>query len=263
MKRHSLSLVAIRHELCALTMVLLTITVSGTPQAAAETRTDMQSEHSAAAKAPGAVEIVAGTVGTVGGWSVGVGGVQGTGSAKKVYLAVWHYSTGVPAEYSMSAGEHALVPLGDGLYQILWILPETETTQKGLQSQRIAPGTPRGRVGIASVPSRWQASAPGHVAVYIVADGRLRVNGPDIDKASDIQVTAWNTEQSPASVEVKWMPSQYAEKDTNPKDIQHAHFTMGSSLNIRGHVLTVRAIEPQTAEHPAWVRFEMACSESR
>jgi len=209
----------------------------------------MPSEHSADAKAPDTVEIIAGRVGVVGSWSVGVGGVEGTGSAKKAYLAVWSDSAGVPAEFRVPVTERALVPLGDGLHQILWIVPDTDTQ--------------RGRVGIASVPSQRQPSVPGRVSVYIAAEGRLRVNGPDIEQASDIEVTAWNTAQSPASVEVKWMPAEYAEKDTDPKNIQRAHLTVGSSLNIRGHVLTVRAIEPQTAEHPAWVRFEMASAQSR
>jgi len=210
----------------------------------------MPSEHSADAKAPGTVEIIAGRVGTVGGWEVGVRSVEDNGSTKKVFLSTWTYSVGVPAEYSMQVPEHALVPLSDGLYQILWLVPDTETQ--------------KGRVGMASVPSQRQPSAPGHAAVYIVAtDGWLRVNGPDIERASDIYVTAWNTDQSPVSVEVKWMPAEYAEKDTDPKNIQRAHLTVGSSLNIRGHALTVRAIEPQTAEHPAWVRFEMASAQSR
>jgi hypothetical protein len=228
----------------ALTAVLLVITVGGAPQTRAETRTDMPSEHNADAKAPDTVEIIAGRVGKVGSWEVGVGSVEGNGSAKKAILSTWTYSTGVPAEFNMPATEHALIPLGDGLHQILWILPETQTH--------------RGRVGISSVPRRQQSSVPEHVSVYIVADGRLRVNGPDIDGATDIRVTAWNTDQSPASVEIKWKPSAYAEKDTDPKKIQRAHLKVGSSLNIDGQVLTVRAIEPKTAEHPAWVRLEMA-----
>jgi hypothetical protein len=158
------------------------------------------------------------------------------------------YPAGVPAEFSMQAVEHALVPVGDGLHQVLWILPGTEKE--------------KGRVGVSPVP-RQQPGAAGLAAVYVVADGWLRVNGPETHGASDIQVTAWNTDQSPASVEVQWRPSQFAVQDTDPKDIQHAHLTVGNSLNIGGQVLTVSAIEPQTADHPAWVRFEMTGSGSR
>jgi hypothetical protein len=196
----------------------------------------MQSEQST-------VEVIAGHLAVVGGWKVGVESVTDTGSVKKVSLSVAAYPAGVPAEYSMQALEHALVPFGDGLHKILWIVPGTQTQ--------------KGRVGISSVPSHQQPSVPGRVAVYIVANGWLRVNGPETHGATDIYVTAWNTGQSPASVEVKWMPSQYAEKDTNPENIQRAHLKVGSSLNIGAQVLTVRAIEPQTVEHPAWVRFEM------
>ena len=209
----------------------------------------MQSEQNTGAKMPDAVEIIAGRVGMIGGWSVGVMGVTGTGSDKKALLSVGAYTDGVAAEFTVQAAEHALIPAGDGLHQVLWILPGT--------------GTQMGRIGISSVPSRQQPSTPGVAAVYLAAGGRLRVNGPQIHGASDIQVTAWNTSQSPASVEVKWMPSQYAEKDTDPRDIRHTHLTVGSRLDVNGQVLTVRAIEPQTAEHPAWVRLEMAKSESR
>jgi hypothetical protein len=63
---------------------------------------------------------------------------------------------------------------------------------------------------------------------------------------------------SMASVDVQWRPSQYAVQDPDPKDVQHAHLRVGSSLDVGGRALTVSAIEPQTADHPAWVRFEMA-----
>jgi len=229
-----------------LAAALFAITAIGASQASAQTGTNAQSEPHASAKTPGTVEIDAGTVGTVGGWRTGVGGVDSAGAVTKVHLSVAAYSAGVAAEYSMQAVEHALAPFGDGLHKILWISPGTQTQ--------------RGRVGIAAAPLRLQPNAPGRAAVYIVAGGWLRVNGPETSEASDIHVTTWNTDQLPASVEVKWMSSQYAEKDTNPKNIERAHLTAGSSLNIRGHVLTVRAIEPQTAEHPAWVRFEMAAN---
>jgi len=203
----------------------------------------MQSEQNADTKASGAVDILAGRTAMVGGWEVGVSGVADTGSVKKAFLVVAAYPAGVPAEFSMQAVEHALVPVGDGLHQVLWILPGT--------------GQQKGQVGISPAPSQ-QPGAPGLAAVYVVADGWLRVNGPETHGASDIRVTAWNTGQSPASVEVQWSPSQYALQDTDPKDIQHAHLEVGSSLNVGGRVLTVSAIEPQTADHPAWVRFEMA-----
>jgi len=201
----------------------------------------MQSEQSA-----GAVDILAGRTGIVGGWEVGVADAAGTGSIKKASLVVAAYPAGVPAEFSMQAVEHALVPVGDGLHQVLWILPGT--------------GKQKGRVGISPVPNQHQPGAPGLAAVYIVADGWLRMNGPETRGASDIQVTAWNTSQSPASVEVQWRPSQYTVQDSDPKDIQHAHLRVGSSLDVGGRVLTVSAIEPQTANHPAWVRFEMVGS---
>ena len=209
----------------------------------------MQFEQSADAKASHAVVILAGRTAMVGGWEVGVLNVAGTGSAKKASLVVAAYPAGVPAEFTMQAVEGALVPVGDSLHQILWILP-------GM-------GKEEARVAISSEPGQQQPSAPGLAAVYIVADGWLRVNGPKTHGALDIQVTAWNTNQSPASVEVQWRPSQYAAQDTDPKDIQHAQLKVGSSLDVGGRVLTVNAIEPRTANHPAWVRFEMASSKSR
>jgi hypothetical protein len=232
----------------ALTAATLAITVGCMAQTKIEAKTDMQSEQSTGAEMPSSVEIITGCVDTIGGWSVGVMGVTGTGSDKKAYLSVAAYASGVAAEFTMQAAEHTLIPVGDGLHQVLWI----------------SPGVPQqAGIGISSVPSRQQPSTPGLVSVYLVADGRLLVNGPQIDGASNIQVAAWYTNKLLASVDVKWMSAQYAEKDTDPKDIRHAHLTVGSRLDIDGQVLTVRAIEPQTAEHPAWVRFEMASPPSR
>jgi hypothetical protein len=229
----------------ALAAALLAGTAGGAPQTRAETRTDMPSKPNPGAKALGTIEITAGCVGMVGDWEVGVGDVTDTGSVKKVALATWSDPAGVAAGYNMYVFEHALVPFGDGLRRILWIVPDTQKH--------------RGRVGISPVLRQQPPSVPGHVSVYIVADdGWLRVNGPDIEKATDIRVTAWNTGQSPASVEVQWLSAEYAVQDTNPKNIHYTHLKVGSSLNIDGQVLTVRAIEPKTAEHPAWVRFEMA-----
>jgi hypothetical protein len=225
----------------ASTTALLAVAVAS--GAAAQARADMQSEPRA-----DAVDIVAGRTALVGRWEVGVTGVTGTGSLKKASLVVAAYPAGVPAEFSMHALEHYLVPLGDGLHRVLWISPGT--------------GKQKGQVGISAVPIQ-QPGAPGPAGVYVVADGWLRVNGPATHGASDIQVTAWNKGQSPASVDVQWRPSQYAVQDTDPKDVQHAHLRVGSSLDVGGRALTVSAIEPQTADHPAWVRFEMAGSGSR
>jgi hypothetical protein len=215
----------------AMALLAIAATGGGAPQA----RADMHSEQGAGAAAPGSVDITAGRTAMVGGWRVGVSSV----ADKKAGLVVAAYPAGVPAEFSMQAVEHDLVPTGDGLHRVLFI-----STGSGQQ---------KGQVGLSSTPN----TRSGGAAVYLVGDGWLRVNGPDTHGASDLQVTTWNKGQSPASVDVQWRPSQFTVQDTDPKDIQHAHLTVGSALDIGGSVLTVSAIEGQTADHPAWVRFEM------
>jgi len=210
------------------------LAIAATGGGAPHARADMHSEQGTDTSASGSVDITAGRTAMVGGWRVGVSSVAG----KKAGLVVAAYPAGVPAEFSMQAVEHDLVPAGDGLHRVLFISSGGGAKQKG-------------QVGIASMPN-VQA---GGTAVYLVGDGWLRVNGPDTHGASDIQVTNWNPAR--ASVEVQWRPSQFAVQDTDPKDIQHAHLTVGSALDIGGSVLTVSAIEGQTADHPAWVRFEM------
>jgi hypothetical protein len=211
-------------------LLAIAATGGGVPQA----RADMHSEEGAGASASGSVAITAGRTALVGGWRVGVSSV----ADKKAGLVVAAYPAGVPAEFSMQAVEHDLVPTGDGLHRVLFISAASGGKQKG-------------QVSIASMPN----TQAGGAAVYLVGDGWLRVNGPDTHGASDIQATKWNP--SPASVDVQWRPSQFAVQDTDPRDIQHAHLTVGSALDIGGSVLTVSAIEAQTADHPAWVRFEM------
>lgn len=188
-----------------------------------------------------AVTIDQGTVGMIGGTSVGVISVSNQPLSVDVSLDV--YPTGIPAEFTMQLGKRDLMPAADGMHRVENILPAT--------------GSQHGRVAISADPS-GHSLAPGHVMVYLTHDGYLRLNGPETEGASDMQITSWGKDPLAPSVDVQWRPSRYAPEDTDPGTIKRAHLTIGKHVTVGRVSLTVSAIEQKADDHPAWVRFEIS-----
>jgi len=217
---------------------------------AANVGVDMQFENMRLAQsaASDSVEIRAGTTGQVGGWQIGVVSVpkasQTSPPANRASLAVAAYPAGVPAEFTLQVGPQELVPLGEGMHRLL----------------RTYPGDARdkGRVVIARTPA--EPRPPSGQAVLVLAHGeRLRLNGPELVGASDMEATTWGADH----VDVEWRPSQYAREDTDPADIKRTQLKVGSRLQIGAVSLKVLAIEPQTADHPQWITLEASAAGGR
>lgn len=202
---------------------------------------------------PQQIEIRQGTVGVVGGWRVGVASVSRSGTpapALRATVVVLTYSSGVAAEFTLELAAHQLAPFGDGLHRVLGVYPGDSRA--------------RGRVVIARTPEEpaepGPSSAASHGAqtrLYLARAQRLRLNGPDVHGASDLEVTAL----SPDHVDLEWRPAEYTRADTAPADIQHAQLKVGSRLQIGAASLQVLAIEPETADHPQWIKLEASTAD--
>ncbi len=205
-----------------------------------QTSRAMQTDHESQASAARPIEIQAGSTAAIGGWTVGAIAV---GDSARV--AVGAYPSGVQAEFVLQLRKHELMPAGDGLHRVESVVP--------------ASGASRGHLSVAASPDAATAGK-GQVEVYLAREGRVRVNGPDTHGASDLRITAWGADAASPSADVEWSPSQFAPEDTDPSTIQRAHLTPGSHLVIGRTALTVAAIEAQTADHPAWIRFEVSAA---
>ncbi len=200
---------------------------------------------------PEPVSIVQGTVGLVGGSSVGVVSVfrqpanalQASRAENVAEVSLDRYASDMPAEFTLPLREGNLIPLSDGLHRI----------------ERISEpfGATRGAVSIAT-NAVTRDPASGSVTVYLARGGRLRLNGPDTHHALDMDIDAWNATSPQPTADVRWRPAQFALEDTDARAIRRARLAPGAQLTIDGLVLTAIAIEPQTADHPAWIRFEVS-----
>ncbi len=191
------------------------------------------------------ITIHQGTVGGVGGSSIGVISVNGAPASgapadKSADLALDVYPRGIPAEFTMQVRKGDLIPAANGMYRMEDILPESDSA--------------RAHVVISTSPVG--AAASHHIMVYLTRDGHLRLNGPETHGASDMAITSWDTDGAAPSADVEWRPSQFAREDTDPSTIRRSHLTVGSHVTIGRVSLKVSAIEKAT-DHPAWIRFEI------
>lgn len=234
-----------RSSAMALAMVGLLVFGAADSCAAAHDSTQaskvMQTVHDNEVDNAKSTMIYQGTVGMIGGTSVGVSSLTDHPPTVDVSLDV--YPTGIPAEFSMQLKKQDLLPAADGMHRVQSILPAT--------------GSQRGQVAISTDPA-GKSPAPGHVMVYLTQGGFLRLNGPDTEGASDMKIASWGSDPKAPTADVQWQPSQYAPEDTDPSTIQRAHLTVGKHLKIGRVSLTVSAIEQKADDHPAWVRFEIS-----
>ncbi len=189
------------------------------------------------------IEIEQGTVGTVGGSPIGVIAVNGPTGKGTARLSVDLYASNIPVEFTLRLHEGNWLPASDGMHR--------------LEQVKQAAGARRGLVALSANPVDRSATGGSGVA-YLAQDGFLRLNGPDTHGASDMVIKAWKADPKAPAVDVQWQPAQFAPEDTDPKTMQNAHLTTGKHLAIGQVTLVVSAIEPETAHHPAWIRFEIA-----
>jgi hypothetical protein len=200
----------------------------------------------------GTISIAQGTVGIAGGSPIGVVSVyrrrpdstQASRAEHVVEVSLDHYGTGMPVEFTLPMREGNLIPASDGMHRI--------------ERVSLPAGATRGSVSISGNPVA-RAPAGESPAVYLARGGSLRLNGPETHHALDMEISAWNsTPGQQPTADVKWWPAQFALEDTDAETIRHARLAQGTQLTIDRLVLTVTSIEPQTAYHPAWIRFEVS-----
>jgi hypothetical protein len=197
------------------------------------------------------ISIIQGTVGVAGGSSIGVVSVYRQPSDAThashpediVEVSIDRYASGLPVEFTLPLREGNLIPLSDGLHRI----------------ERISEpyGATRSAVAI-SATAVTRDPAAGSAIVYLARGGRLRLFGPDTHHALDMEINAWNDTRPQPTADVRWWPSQFALDETDTRSFWLAHLEAGTKLTIDKLVLTVAAIESQTTDHPAWIRFEVS-----
>ena len=194
-------------------------------------------------------DILQGTVGSVGGARIGVRSValgspafQGAPAVASATVVIARTIGGVHVETTMSLREGTSLPLADGWHRVLRVVPP------GVSDNR-------GRVAIARDASE---AGEGVASAFLAANGSLRIGGPDLDNAFDVDAIAFRPdERAPASAEVEWRPSAYSRKDTAPALIRTQSLAAGETLALPNARLRVVRIEADAPEHPARVLFEV------
>lgn len=198
---------------------------------------------------PSDLDIVQGTVGMVGDARIGVRSVaigspafQGAPAVASAVVVIARTIGGVNTETTLPVREGASLPLGDGWHHVTRVVPP------GVSDNR-------GSVAIA----REAIDADGHAMAVLVADGSLRIGGPDIGNAFEVTALAFRPDaRAPASVDIEWRPSAYSRKDTAPERIRTQSLAAGQTLVLPNAQLRVARIEADTPQHAARMLFDVA-----
>ena len=183
------------------------------------------SDPALAADAP--VRVEATRAGTLGTCQIGVLAVTATPLRAEIVIA--GTSGGIPWEANQTVGEEQVVLAAGSAFHVSAISPPD--------------GTGPGAV-LFNPAGRNEAWA--HAAV-LSKDGTLRVDGPDIASATDMQATAWHD----GAVEVVTWPARSLRENADPDEVKTLHLSAGMHIRFGKAAATVLAIEPEGADHPA------------
>lgn len=193
------------------------------------------------------VEIARGAAGVIGRSRVGVSAIaatpppfQGALPGARATLIEMR-ETPMHVESTLVVHEKMLLPLADGLHRVNKLATPGETD-------------PRGHIIVDGEVAR--AASPG--TVFASEEGRLRIGGPKVSDAFDLRVLSWSPDKhAPQSATVEWLTAAYPRESLPPQQIMRQTVKPGDRLQIGKALLTVRAVEGQTQDHPAWIEFEL------
>jgi hypothetical protein len=207
---------------------------TGTSAWSTQAGKSMSSSSDQQAAAPAEVEIRRGRAGVVGRSRVGVSSIVAT--PPPFQGAPMH------VESTLVVSEKMLLPLADGLHRVSKLATPSESDRQG-------------HVAIDAEAAR--AGSPN--SVFASEEGRLRIGGPEVKSAYDLRVLAWTPDQhAPQSATVEWLTAAFPREAVPAQQIRQQTVKAGDRLQVGGATLTVKAVEGQTQDHPAWIEFELS-----
>lgn len=197
--------------------------------------------------APAEVEIARGAAGVIGRSRVGVSAIaatpppfQGAMPGARATLIEMR-ETPMHIESTLVVQEKMLLPLADGLHRVNKLATPGETD-------------PRGHVLVDTDVAR--AASAG--TVFVSEGGRLRIGGPKVSDAYDLRVLSWSPDKhAPQSATLEWLSAAFPRESLPPQQIHQQVVKAGDRLQVGKATLTVRAVEGETQDHPAWIEFEL------
>jgi len=221
---------------------------AGTSAWSTQAGKSMSSSSDQQQAAPAEVEILRGRAGVVGRSRVGVSAIvatpppfQGALPGARATLIEMRDAP-MHLESTLVVSEKMLLPLADGLHRVSTLATPSETDRQGhvtIDAEAARAGSPRD--------------------VFVSDDGRLRIGGPEVKAAYDLRVLAWTPDKhAPQSATLEWLSAAFPRESLPPQQIRQQAVKVGDRLQVGGATLTVKAIEGQTQEHPAWIEFELS-----
>lgn len=192
---------------------------------------------SALAAPAASVELTTGRVGAMGHWMVGLGGVFVTPLRARITL--WSESAGDHWESSQNV-EPGQIVIADGAYfRVRTVAP--------------AEGGQPGRVVFDPL-----TEAPPHAvppgAVVLALGGQLRLDGPDVETATDVQISAWQPDaEHPAMVVLETWPAVRDRDHTAPELVRQITLSAGAHATVGRSGISATSLVGAAADHPAWV----------
>ena len=183
------------------------------------------SDSAQAADAP--VRIAATRAGTLGPCQVGVLSV--TAAPLRAEIVVAGTSNGVSWEADQLVQEEQTVLAAGTAFQVSAISPPAGSDQGAVLFN------PAGRI------EAWAG------AVVLSQDGTLRVDGPDVAAATDMQATAWHD----GSVDVVTWPARSLRENAEPDSVRTLHLSVGAKVAFGKSEAAVLAVEPAAPGHAA------------
>jgi hypothetical protein len=182
--------------------------------------------------------IAAGRVGVLGDWEVGVGDVYV--EPLRAELVFWTNVPGAAWESTQTVMPGQVVFAHGALYRV----------------QMAAAGG--GSVDFAPTALSSSLELPSD-AVILAAGGRLRVDGPAVTTATDVQVLRWlPDEQHPQSVEIEYWPAKWGRAGTKPEDVKRVELARGAQAQFGRTSAAVVGLQGASADHPAWAALRLS-----
>lgn len=222
-------------------------TSAGSTQAGKSMSSSSDQHQAASAQVPADIEILRGRAGVIGRSRVGVSSIvatpppfQGAMPGARATLIEMRDAP-MHVESTMVLGEKMLLPLADGLHRVSKLATPSESDRQG-------------HVAIDAEAAR--AGSPN--TVFASEEGRLRIGGPEVKAANDLRVLAWTPDKhAPQSATVEWLTAAFPRDSVPAQQIRQQVVKAGDRLQVGSATLTVKAVEGQTQDHPAWIEFEL------
>ncbi|MGO4702859.1 hypothetical protein [Dyella sp. 2RAB6] len=207
-----------------------------------------QHQAAPADAAPTEIEILRGRAGVVGRSRVGVSSIVATpppfqgGLPGARATLIEMRDAPMHVESTLVVGEKMLLPLADGLHRVSKLATPSESDRQGhvvIDTEAARAGSPH--------------------TVFVSEEGRLRIGGPEVKAAYDVRVLAWTPDKhAPQSATLEWLTAAFPRDSVPAQQIKQQAVKVGDRLQVGAATLTVKAVEGQTQDHPAWIEFELS-----